>query len=189
MRSSHSEEPFECLAATTLAGTPTVRQNQRDGRRQTEGRGTEAERWQRSEAIRETSLESSFFGDQLKRKSRQADSFTHVRGVQSTAPFLRRSELSRQSLFVNAKFGLPPSACAFCSRGRPLLTAFRGNRQRRTRQWWRNASRESLSTTRVGRQRMEKIAEALQQNRSVIKVHYSHNFGMEDSCRDTGTGA
>ena len=32
---------------------------------------------------------------------------------------------------------------------------------------------------------MEKIAEALQQNRSVSKVHYSHNFGMEDSTAET----
>ena len=32
---------------------------------------------------------------------------------------------------------------------------------------------------------MEKIAEALQQNRSVSKVHYSHNFGMEDSATET----
>ena len=46
-------------------------------------------------------------------------------------------------------------------------------------------SRESLSTIRMGRQRMEKIAEALQQNRSVSKVHYSHNFGMEDSAAET----
>ena len=36
---------------------------------------------------------------------------------------------------------------------------------------------------------MEEIAEALQQNRSVSKVHYSHNFEMEDTAAETLTRA